>query len=219
MRHPAPSDRRQKFGKRLFFNTAGCRDGNPHAPKRHCKSKSACPTTLCGLPFRFYRALCRNKATHCADYPAYACFLRFKQFGRRQTYAAPVRIIEYSRDAAARHRHDSSDAQAAAACFRRFHQKNRGYACKPSTRGTSPICSGKMDSAIEARFLLDSAARSRETAGSAAPDGLPSGRRTDCAAVLPKQCAVRKKTAGSKQKPAIFASAHIRQTSKPNKSP
>ncbi len=93
LRHPAPSDRRQKFGKRLFFNTAGSRDGNPHAPKRHGKSKSACPATLCGLPFRFYRALCRNKATHCADYPAYACFLRFRQFGRLQTYAAPRRCI------------------------------------------------------------------------------------------------------------------------------
>ncbi len=146
-------------------------------PKRHCKSKSACPAALCGLPFRFYRALCRKNATHCADYPAYACFLRFKQFGRRQTYAAPVRIIEYGRDAAARHRYDSTDAQAAAACFRRLRQKKTGgYACKPSTRGTSPVCSGEMDSAIEARFLPDSAARSRETAGSAAPDGLPSGR-------------------------------------------
>lgn len=58
---------------------------------------------------------------------------------------------------------------------------------------TSPVCSGEMDSAIEARFLPDSAAQRRKTAGSAAPDGLPSGRRTDCAAVLPKQCAVRKK--------------------------
>lgn len=58
---------------------------------------------------------------------------------------------------------------------------------------TSPVCSGEMDSAIEARFLPDSAAQRRKTAGSEAPDGLPSGRRTDCAAVLPKQCAVRKK--------------------------
>lgn len=173
LRHLAPFDRQQKFGKRLFFSTAGSRNGNPHAPKRHCKIKSACPVTLCGLPFRFYRALCRKKATHCADYPAYACFLRFKQFGRRQTYAAPVRIIEYGRDVAARHRHDSTDAQAAAACFRRLHQKNRGYACKPSTGGTSPVCSGEMNSAALERDSFPTV--QREAVRRQVPQ-----RRTDC---------------------------------------
>lgn len=84
-------------------------------------------------------------------------------------------------------------------------KKTGGYACKPPG-GRDKSCLQRRNGfgGIEAQFLPDSAARSRETAGSAAPDGLPSGRRTDCATVLPKQCAVRKKNGGKQTEACHF---------------